>query len=313
MKAKSRTEDSRRIVSLLPSSTEIVCALGREAQLVGRSHECDYPASVKGLPVCTRPKFSAQGGSEAIHRRVQSSLKDGLSLYEVDFERLKDLRPSHIMTQTQCEVCAVSLKEVEEAVHRLLASEPAVVSLSATSLEGLWSDIRGAAEALDCAKRGERLVQSLQGRMARIAEAARKTDARPRVVCVEWLDPLMAAGNWMPELVEMAGGVNVIGQAGAHSPWMSWEALKDADPDVLLLLPCGFDLGRTAGETPILSSRSGWGDLKAVREGQVFLLDGNQYFNRPGPRLSESLEILAEILHPRLFRFGHEGSGWMRL
>ena len=148
--------------------------------------------------------------------------------------------------------------------------------------------------------------------MAAIEEKARSLATRPRVACIEWIDPLMAGGNWMPELIEMASGENLFGEAGKHSPWMTWEALAAADPDVIFLQPCGFDIPRTLEEMPLLEGHEGWGNLKSVREGGVVIADGNQYFNRPGPRLADSLEILAEVLHPQTFAFGHEGTGWVR-
>ena len=302
-----------RIVSLIASSTEIVCALGFEDQLVGRSHECDYPHSVERLPVCTQPKFATDGTSSEIDQRVKAILKEALSVYRVDADLLRQLRPTHIITQTQCEVCAVSLREVEEAVCEWTESKPAIVSLQPNALADVWADIRRVAEALDASDRGRQFILELQSRMARIAEKAQAVKVRPRVACIEWIEPLMAAGNWMPELIEMAGGVNLFGEAGKHSPWMTWEHLQGADPDVILILPCGFDIKRTRKELPTLTQKPGWSDLKAVRGQRVYLMDGNQYFNRPGPRLAESLEILGEVLHPETFQFGHQGMGWEKV
>ncbi len=296
---------------MIASSTEIVCALGLEDQLVGRSHECDYPPSVTHLPVCTRPKFNTEGSSYEIDQRVKAVLEQALSVYLVDPEALRKLQPTHIITQTQCEVCAVSLKDVKQAVDELTGCRPTIVSLEPNALADVWADIQRVADALEVPERGRLLVQQLQGRMNQIAETARKADTRPRVACIEWIEPLMASGNWMPELVEMAGGTNLFGEARKHSPWLTWEDVRTKDPAVLLVLPCGFDIPRTRQDLPALTRRPGWSDLKAVREQRVYLLDGNQYFNRPGPRLAESLEILAEILHPDLFRFGHQGTGWI--
>jgi iron complex transport system substrate-binding protein len=169
------------------------------------------------------------------------------------------------------------------------------------------------AEALNAGQRGEEVIRSLRGRIAATAQRAKGRPARPTVACVEWIDPLMAAGNWMPELVELAGGVNLFGEAGRHAPWMTWEDLVQRDPEVLLLLPCGFDIARTRQELPLLASRPEWSRLRAVRAGRAFVADGNQFFNRPGPRIVESLEILAELLHPEEFSFGHEGTGWQRV
>ena len=299
-----------RIVSLIPSATEIVSALGLEDHLVGRSHECDYPPSVQHLPICTAPRFNTDGTSRGIDREVKTILQDALSLYRVDVELLKKLRPTHIVTQTQCEVCAVSLNEVEEALCEWTESKPILIPLSPNRLSDVWADIHRVAEAVSLPERGRRLVEKLQNRMARIAERTESLSIRPRVSSIEWMEPLMAGGNWMPELVTAAGGVNLFGEAGKHSPWMTWHALKEADPDLLLILPCGFNIQRTKNDIASLTDQAVWSDLKAVRENQVYLLDGNQYFNRPGPRLAESLEILAEILHPTQFRFGHEGRGW---
>ena len=302
-----------RIISLIASATEIVCALGFESQMVGRSHECDFPASVKRLPVCTSPKFEVEGLSYEIDERVKAILQEALSVYRVDADLLERLRPTHIITQSQCEVCAVSLRDVEEAVCQFTSSRPVVVSLEPNALADVWADIRRVAAALNAPERGEELVARLRRRMGEIEEKARTAQSRPTVACVEWIDPLMAAGNWSPELVEMAGGVNLFGEVGKHSPWMNWEALVAADPDVIFISPCGFDIARTMEETHLLTGKPEWRKLKAAKEDRVFVADGNQYFNRPGPRLVESLEILAELLHPELFNFGHEGKGWVRL
>jgi len=218
-----------------------------------------------------------------------------------------------IVTQSQCEVCAVSLREVEEALWSWLESRPAIVSLEPRALPDVFADIERVAQALNVPENGSALVQRMKWRMQEIEDRTRTLPARPTVVCVEWLDPLMAAGNWMPELVKMAGGENLFALAGEHSPWMTWAQLLETDPDVAVVLPCGFDIRRSRENISALTSKSGWSRLRAVRTGRVYLTDGNQYFNRPGPRLVESLEILAEILHPGLFEFGHHGSGWQRI
>jgi iron complex transport system substrate-binding protein len=301
-----------RVVSLIASATEIVCALGCEDRLVGRSHECDYPESVRRLPVCTAPKFNPEGTSYQIDQRVKAIVQESLAVYRVDGELLRQLEPDVIVTQSQCEVCAVSLRDVERAVCAWLSQCPRLVSLEPNCLADVWADIGKVADALDVSERGEELVRRLRARVQEIEGRARALTPRPTVACVEWLDPLMAAGNWMPELVAMAGGVNLFGEAGKHAPWMTWEQLVARDPDVIVLLPCGFDIARCHRDLPVLAQRPEWATLKAVLSGQVFLLDGNQYFNRPGPRLVESLEILAELLHPNTFAFGHEGAGWQR-
>jgi iron complex transport system substrate-binding protein len=299
-----------RIVSLIASATEIVCALGFEHQLVGRSHECDFPASVRRLPVCTEPKFEVAGSSRQIDDRVKAILRDATSVYRVDADLLKELQPSVIVTQSHCEVCAVSEKDVEGAICDWLGWRPKVVSLAPNNLEEVWDSIRQVAAALEAPQRGDALVGRLCRRVDDIAARAASLAERPTVACLEWLDPLMAGGNWVPELVALAGGRNLFGEAGKHSPWMSWEELCSRDPDVIVALPCGFDLERTRVEMAALTCRSEWPMLSAVRHGRVFITDGNQFFNRPGPRMVESLEILAEVIHPEAFRFGHQGEGW---
>ena len=303
---------SHRIVSLIASATEIVCALGFEDRLVGRSHECDYPPSVKLLPQLTSPKFKVEGSSIEIDQRVKSIVQEALSVYRVDAAALDQLKPTHIITQSQCEVCAVSLKDVEQAVCELTSSRPVIVSLEPNSLDDVWADIRRVGDALGAPERAEHLVDQLESRMDDIVQRTHWLETNPTVAYIEWIDPLMAGGNWMPELVEMAGGLNLFGEAGKHSPWMTWDELVAKDPDIIFVSPCGFDIPRTLEEMHLLSSKPGWKGLKAVVSDRVVVADGNQYFNRPGPRLAESLEILAEIIHPNVFHIGHEGRGWVR-
>src|SRR5262249_48932528 len=193
----------------------------------------------------------------------------------------RELRPDVIVTQSHCEVCAVSLRDVEEAVCSWLDARPRIVSLAPDGLADVWQGIRQVAEALDVPKGGDGLVERLRGRMQRIEEQTVSIAARRTVACVEWIEPLMASGNWMPELVSMAGGVNLFGEAGRHAPWLAWDDLVGKDPDVILVLPCGFDIARTRQELPFLTRRPGWDELRVVRAGQVYLLDGNQFFNRP--------------------------------
>lgn len=303
----SQRTEPLRIVSLLPSATEIVCALGLQAQLVARSHECDFPPGVEALPALTAPKFEPDGTSYEIDQRVRAIVQEGLSVYRVDAERLRALRPDVIVTQSQCEVCAVSQADVEAAVCELAGLDIRIVSLQPDDLAHVWDDIARVAQACGAVERGQALVTGLQARMSAIATRAGTLPEQPTVACIEWIAPLMAAGNWVPELVEMAGGINLFGEAGKHSPWMEWEALRESNPDVLAIMPCGFGIERIRQETHLLEALPGWSELKAVRSGQVFVTDGNQFFNRPGPRLVESLQILAELLHPQHFDFGRQG------
>lgn len=291
---------------MIASATEIVDALGMLDSLVARSHECDYPERVRALPVCTRPRIDIHADSREIDRAVKESARTSVSIYDVLDDVLDRAAPTHILTQIQCDVCAVSLRDVERALSRGLKTQPRIVSLQPDSLEGIWEDIRMVASALDVEDRGETLVSQKKAEMKALSRPCPQN--APRVACIEWIEPLMAAGNWTPELLEMAGAVNLFGQPGKHSPWMTWEDLKAADADVLLIAPCGFDLARTRQEMHWLTSRRDWNELRAVRGGRVYLADGNQYFNRPGPRVVETLGIISQIL-----RFDAEkGIGWRR-
>ena len=303
----------RRIVSLIPSATEIVAFLGLTDALVARSHECDYPEAVQALPVCTAPKFNPEGTSLEIHDRVTNLLQSALSVYQVKTEVLQKLRPTHILTQAQCEVCAVSLSDVEQAVATLVDSQPQIISLQPNTLMEVWADIERVAEVL-----GVSAVEGIMALEQRVNTCVSQTKFlaatdRPTVACIEWIDPLMAAGNWIPEMVQLAGGTNLFGTIGQHSPWLNWEELIAADPQVIIVMPCGFDLARTRQETLQLTKHPQWQSLQAAKAGRVYVTDGNQYFNRPGPRLVDSLEILAEILYPDRFQFGFQGKGWEQL
>ena len=306
-----------RVVSLLPSSTEIVCALGMRDALVGRSHECDFPAGVEALPALTAPKLDVAAPSRVIDARVKELVARGLSVYRVDAERLRALAPDVVITQTQCDVCAASLADVEAALADWLGAGPQLVALEPADLGSVWGSFVRVAQALGVPERGPELAAESASRMTELAERAGQLLAagapRPRVACLEWIDPPMAAGNWMPELVYLAGGEPVFGIPGQHSPWIELEQLADADPDALVVLPCGFDLARTRAELGPLLESPVFRGLRCVREGRAHLADGHQFFNRPGPRLVESLEILCEILHPGAFAPGWRGRGWEEL
>jgi len=305
--------DGIRVVSLLPSATEIVAALGMAGAAVGRSHECDYPEGVEALPACTEPLVDPRASSEDIHRSVEALLSRALSVYRVDVERLRALCPTHVITQVQCEVCAVSLAQIEEDLAGWVGRRPRLVALNPATLDGVFADVRRVADALGVSSRGERLVEGMRARLEAIANAVRTERYRPTVVTIEWLSPLMTAGNWIPELVEIAGGRSLFGAAGRHSSRLDWADVVAADPDAIVVFPCGFSLERTVREGGLLAELPGWRDLRAVREERAYLCEANQFFNRPGPRLVETAEILAEILHPGRFAFGHEGTGWSRL
>ncbi len=284
-----------RVVSLLPSATEIVAALGFREQLVGRSHECDFPPGIEALPACTASAIEPDRETSCgIDRQVKEALANAASIYSVDTGLLEKLKPDVIVTQDQCEVCAVSLTDVEAAVCAIVGNDTKIVSLNPTNLDAVYADINRVAAALGARDAGAALVADMRAAMARISLAAKGHD-KPRVACVEWADPLMAAGNWVPELVTIASGVDPFGTAGAHAPWLDPKQLFETDPDIIVFMPCGFGLQRSAAEAKALLATPDWQGLSAVKAGRVYATDGNSFFNRPGPRLVESAEILSEI------------------
>lgn len=302
----------RRIVSLLPSATEIVAALGMLDQLVGRSHDCDFPPEVQSLPICSRPRIDVSRSGAEIDRQVKDQLRAGLSVFEVDSALLRELRPDVVLTQTQCDVCAVTPQDLESLLTQGEHS-PSIIDLHPQRLEQLFGDIHVVAMSLHAADRGHQLVVDLRGGFESLRHQTSKLRRKPTVACLEWFEPLMTAGNWIPELVEIAGGVNIGSEPGQHSPWFDWDQLLAADPDAIVLMPCGWGIARTRAESASLTSDARWTRLSAVRSGKVFVTDGHQFFNRPGPRLLESTQILAEILHPEACDFGHRGRNWEKL
>jgi iron complex transport system substrate-binding protein len=288
-----------RIVSVLPSATEIVCALGLEPELVGVTHECDYPPSVRALPKVTRTLIPTEASSGEIDRLVREQLQTGRALYTLDLETLQALEPDLIVTQTLCEVCAVAESEVTAAV-RALPGHPRVLNLEPMLLDEVFDTLLQVGRATGRAARAREVVASLKERVRQVAErtATIPRGDRPRVAFLEWLDPLFNGGHWNPALVELAGGVDVLGNAGQPSRTLPWEALLDARPDVLFIACCGFSAERAAQDLPLLERQPGWPSLPAFRAGRIYITDGSAYFSRPGPRLVDGLEILAHALHP---------------
>ena len=297
-----------KIVSLLPSATEIIDCLGLTSALVGRSHECDYPDSVKDLPICTIARLNSDLPSGQIDQDVQTLVQKALSIYQIETEVLDRLQPTHIVTQDQCDVCAVNLAEVEKALASLTRSHPQVISLQPNLLNEVWADIQRVADILEVD--AQPVLAKLQARIDTIALKVQNLESKPTVVALEWTEPLMGGGNWIPELIEIVGGQSLLAAKGKHSPYLSWENLIEADPDIVVIMPCGFDLERTEQESKVLINHPDWKSLKAVQNNQVFLVDGNAYFNRPSQRLVDSAEILAEILHPEMFDYGFKGQAW---
>ena len=250
--------------------------------------------------------------SQQIDRKVKEILADALSLYTVDKELIKQLVPDMVITQAQCEVCAVSLKDVEEALDKYLDKQARVISLQPNSLQDIFTGIKEVALALNIREKGDQLVEELQERVDLIRHKLKFIDQKPTVACIEWLEPLMVSGNWIPGLVEVAGGRPVLAVPGKHSQYVEWVDIQLNDPDIIIIMPCGFSIERTVKEIDILLQLTGFTDLQAVKKNQLYIADGNQYFNRPGPRIVDSVEILAEIINPKQFIFGYEGDGWIK-
>lgn len=290
-----------RIASLLPAATEMVCALGRKADLVGISHECDFPGGWGNLPKLTRARQKMPESSAAIDQTVRESLKTALSLYEVDVERLAKVKPDIVITQDLCHVCAVSVDDVRAALRELSHQGTQLLSLKPAVLADIWGDIRRVADAIGVPEAGEALAAALQERAKTISQRAAALSSRPRVLSIEWLDPVMVGGLWMPEMIEMAGGTPLVTKPGDPAPTLTSEELTALDPEVVLIKPCGFGLDRAIQEIALLPRVLPWKSWKAVRKGRVFVADGNAFFNRPGPRIVESLEILAACAHLQEF------------
>jgi iron complex transport system substrate-binding protein len=301
----------QRVLSLLSSTTEIIYALGCGDRLVGRSHECDYPSTVSKLPICTFPKFNIDGTSKEIDDEVKSLVQSALSIYHIDEKLLKELKPDIIFTQSQCEVCAVSMNDIENVVGGITGLSPIIISVEPNSLEDIYNDILIIAETLNVKSKGYDLVDLIKTKIYNTEKIVHQR-SNPSIAAIEWIDPLMAAGNWVPQLINVAGGRNLFGEAGKHSPWMKYKDLIDQDPEVIIVMPCGYDIKKSLIEIKTLESKRGWGSIKAVRNRNVYITDGNQFFNRPGPRIIESLEILLEIIHPNLSKFKYINSGWVK-
>lgn len=300
MTDSARSSDSLRIVSLIASATEIVDGLGYFDQLVGVSHECDHPAGVKELPPLCRPKVDPEAPSAEIDLGVRELVRDGLSVYAVEVEELQRLAPDVIVTQDHCEVCAVSLADVEDALCAIDLPDTKLVSLHPRDMSDVRSDFRKVAAALGDPGAGERLVTEMDDRIDGVAKATEGVD-RPRVALVEWLAPPMVAGGWMPDLARAAGADPIIVTDSSHFETVDWARLAAEDPDVVVVLPCGFGVERSLAELEDPEIREGLLSIRAVKEGGCLVLDGNAYFNRPGPRLADSTELLAGALHPERF------------
>ena len=289
-----------KIVSLLPSSTEIAFALGLGIEIVGVSHECDFPDEAKLKPVLTRSRINPLKRSDEIDKEIIEIVKNGLSVYDIDENKLKELQPDVILTQDQCEVCAVSLKDVQQATNKFVGNAK-IVSLKPAVLDNILNDIKTIGKAASKEKEAKKLIKSLQSRIGYIKNKTKNLPNKPKVFCIEWIEPLIAAGNWVPEMVEIAGGANIISKKGFHSKKLDLKEVLQQNPDKIVISPCGFKTNQTLIDMGFLTSKPDWKGLKAVKNNEVYIVDGNSYFNRPSQRIIDSLEILATIIHPDLF------------
>lgn len=301
-----------RIVSLLPSATEIAVALGLGDQLVGRSHECDFPPGVAALPVCTSTRLEKGLRSAEIDRRVQEIVTQGLSMYEVDAQLLRSLKPDIILTQTACAVCAVTPGDLAICLAEWMGEAPLLISTAPDRLGDAWDDIRTVAEAAHRSAKAETVIQDIKARLARLVHRQNAGAPKPRVAAIEWFDPLMVAGNWIPELISTAGGTPLFAKPGEHSDFLDWNDLVAADPDLLILMPCGYQIPQSLADIDAVSGDPRWTDIRAVQQGHVYIADGHHFFNRPGPRLVDSAEIVAEIIADWRGNRCAPSSHWMR-
>jgi iron complex transport system substrate-binding protein len=281
--------------------------------LVGRPHLCDFPPEIQSVPVCTAARLGTAAAGSETNAPVKSLVERALSVHEIDAARLRELRPDVILTQDQCAICSVSLADLETALAKWLARRAKIISVAPLRLAGVWTDVQTIADALHVTGQGRELLSRLKNRVVDVILKTCMIKKRPSVACLEWLDPLMAAGHWVPEMVELAGGRDLLGLPGRPSACLEWMNLAQVDPDIIVVMPCGFSLERARREAAALQSRAEWRQLRAVKSKNIFVADGNRCFHRPGPRAVESIEILAEIFQPKLFSFGHQYRAWARL
>ncbi len=301
-----------KIVTLIPSATEIVAFLGKKDLIVGRSHECDYPKDLNKIKKLTSPKINVDGTSREIHEQITEILENSLSVYKVDVTELKKLNPDVVVTQAHCEVCAVSFSEVEEIVTNHLNKNTKIISLQPNTLDDVFDDIKRVAKGLNIDEiTSKDLIKPLKERVENIQIKSLKKK-RKTIACIEWIDPLMAAGNWIPEMVRISGGEDIFGKSGKDSHWVKFDEIQKYNPEIIIFLPCGYNIEKTKQEVVnLFTHQSKWNALNAFVNKEIYVVDGNQFFNRPGPRLVESLEIFAEIIHPELFNFNHYQTGWI--
>lgn len=289
-----------RIYSFIPSATEMVYALGLGDQLCGVTHECDYPSEARSKPVAIRSLVdSSRMSQREIDDAVVESMRHGHGLYTIDKALLRENPPDVVITQELCDVCSVSLRDVLSTVSELSKSCE-VVSLKPRGLAGVLEDIATVGRACEAEPAAHELVRRLEARIQGVREGAEGLE-RPRVFCAEWFDPVFASGHWVPEMAEIAGGRDALGLAGRDSRKIPWESVVAYDPEIIILMPCGFDAARAAEDIPLLAKNEGWRRIAAVRDGSVFATNGSAYYSRPGPRLVDGLELMSKMIHPEVF------------
>ena len=290
------------IVTLLPSATEIICILGLENYLVGVSHECDFPASAQNLPKLTSSSIGTHKSSKDIHISVESLLKNSLSVYDLDLELLASLKPDYLITQDLCDVCAVSFKQVEDACNEVLGPDTKIISLRPQKLNDIWEDVRHVAQELGAVSAFEDFQKDVDQRIKYIRRKLTESSPSPKtVLTIEWFDPVMIGGLWVPEMIEIAGGISLFAKTGEPARTVKGDDLSQINPDTVIIKPCGFKLGQTLGELDVFKKNVPIENWTAFKEGNIFVVDGNAYFNRPGPRILDSLEILCYCMHPKIF------------
>jgi iron complex transport system substrate-binding protein len=295
--------ETRRIVSFLPSATEMICALGLGDRLLGVTHECDYPPEIIGKTIVVRNVLPVESMSQSeIDSAVTQRLRSGLSLYQVDETLMQEIAPDLVVTQDLCQVCAPSGNEVSQLL-KVLPSKPQILWLTPKSLEQIFDNLRDLGEATGRFQIAETLIAEGRARLEKVEAATLAASSRPRVFCMEWMDPVYCCGHWVPEMVRIAGGIDKLGREGADSVRIAWKDVLQWRPEILIVMPCGFGLEKAAEQAQQLSAYPGWADLPAVRARRVYAVDANSYFARPGPRIVEGTELLAHLLHPDLFEW----------
>jgi iron complex transport system substrate-binding protein len=303
----------QRIVSFLPSATEMACALGLSDRLVGVTHECDYPPEVKSKSIVVRAALPIETMTQTeIDAVVSERMRNGDSLYEVDERLLRELAPDLILTQDLCQVCAPSGNEVSQALSQL-AKKPEILWLTPNSLEQIFDNLRDLGEATGETAKASELIAEAQGRLSRIESITSNLTVRPRVFCMEWLDPVYCSGHWVPEMVRIAGGVDGLGQERGDSIRIEWREVMAWQPEVMIITPCGYDLEKTIEVSRVLCEFDSWRDLPAVQSGRVYAVDSNSYFARPGPRVVDGTELLAHLIHPALFDWNGDVTAFQQL